>query len=84
MVREVKGGLKTKSKKSKGFSLADVNRQIDSALHQHFPNPVAVIVDGVLHILAEVADGTPLDVSLKKFVKYNAAPLVRGLVRGKR
>lgn len=54
---------------------SDVNRLIDALLHPLFPDPLAVIIDGILHALNEQ---NPAE-SAAKFAAYNLPILLQTL-----
>jgi len=54
-----------------------VNRVIDAVFHPFFDDPLAVVLDGVAHLLNE----GDLEESLLKFARYNLPFLLRWLER---
>jgi hypothetical protein len=57
-----------------GLRLGQINKMIDSTFHPFFrKGPAPIILDGILHALAE-ADALK---SLEKFLIYDGSPLLR-------
>jgi len=55
----------------------NINRIIDECLHPHFPNPIAVTIDAVLHSLYELGRGDdPLRV-LERILRYSLPEYLR-------
>jgi len=56
----------------------ELNRLIDRLTHPYFKDyPALILLDGLLHFIVEQNP----DVSLRKFVRYNAPELLRHLIR---
>jgi len=54
-----------------------VNRLIDDLVHPYFKKyPALILLDGLLHAIVEQNP----DVSLRKFVRYNASKLLRCII----